>query len=81
MHFDPHLQLKSGYVILTKLSEQKFEEIYGTIEKISLKYFNDINGKVKPSSHTLGLSYLLQTRTWKRYIWNWLKQIPALPPS
>jgi hypothetical protein len=79
MHSDP-IQSKPGYVILTKLSKQKFAEIYGRIEEISLKYFNDIDGKAKPSSHALSLSYLLQARTWIRYTRNWLRQIPALAP-
>jgi hypothetical protein len=49
------------------------------IEGISSRYFNDIDGKVKPSA-TISLFYLLCIRTWKRYIKNWLKQIPALAP-
>jgi hypothetical protein len=39
---------KRGYIILTKVSKQRFAEMICRIEGISLKYFNDIDGKVKP---------------------------------
>jgi len=73
--FWPYPQPIKGYIILTNISTQSFAEIYGQIEEISLKYFNDIDGKVRTLflSATLSLSCLLHIRTWKKYTRNWLQ--------
>jgi hypothetical protein len=43
------LILSTGrYMTLTKFSKQRFAEVYHVIEAISLKYFSNIDGEVKP---------------------------------
>lgn len=54
--------------------------MYSLVERISLRYFNDMDENVRPSA-TIILFYLLRIRTWKRYMKHWLKPIPALAPS
>ena len=52
------------YIILIKFSKRKLAEIQSRIEGISLKYFNDLEGKVHSSSfRSVPLFYLLHTRT------------------
>ena len=39
--------------LLTEVSQQKFGDVYREIEKISSKYFHDLEGKVKIPSYAL----------------------------
>jgi hypothetical protein len=57
-----HPQLTERYISLTEVSKQRFAEICRAIEEISFKYFDDIDGKVNPSSHppSLALTYYTQ---------------------
>jgi hypothetical protein len=63
--------------LLTKDSKETFADIYSAIERLSLKYFHDISGKVSVLSFEL-VFYLPKNRTWKAYTNNWPQQIPVL---